>query len=70
MSQSDPAFHADPKTSPDHELNRHELTPMETFFDHLFNQHMVAPQPPEDALAIKGVDEHGLVQHDHGREPD
>jgi len=28
-----------------------KLTPMETFFDTLFNQHMVLPQPPEDPLA-------------------
>jgi hypothetical protein len=32
---------------------------METFFDTLFNQHMVLPQPPADAAPIEGVDEHG-----------
>jgi hypothetical protein len=51
MSPSDPDPHADPKTPPDH-----ELTPMEGFFDTLFNQHMVLPQPPEEPPPIKGED--------------
>jgi hypothetical protein len=42
--QSHPDPHAHPKPSPDH-----ELTPLETYFDDLFNQHMVLPQPPEEA---------------------
>jgi len=50
MSQSDPHSHADPKPLADH-----ELTPLETYFDELFNEHMVLPQPPEQAPPIEGV---------------
>jgi hypothetical protein len=56
MTPSDPDPHADSNTPPHHELNGHELTPMETFFDNLFNQHMVLPQPPEEPPPIEGVD--------------
>jgi hypothetical protein len=63
VSQSDPHSHADPhpdpETPPNPELTGPELTPIETFFDTLFNQHMVLPQPPADAAPIEGVDEHG-----------
>jgi hypothetical protein len=31
---------------------------MESFFDNLFNQHMVLPQSPEPP-PIQGVDDHG-----------
>jgi len=51
VSQSDPNPHADPEASPDH-----KLTPLETYFDDLFNEHMVLPQPPEEPPPIEGVD--------------
>ncbi len=60
MSQSESHPHADLKTSPDH-----ELTPMESFFDTLFNHHMVLPQTPEDAAPIEGVDGQELARDDH-----
>jgi len=50
VSQPDPQFHADPKTPPDH-----ELTPLESYFDDLFNHHMVLPQSPEEGPPIEGV---------------
>jgi hypothetical protein len=51
MAQSDSDPNADPKTPPDH-----KLTPLETYFDDLFNEHMVLPQPPEEPPPIEGVD--------------
>ena len=51
MSGSESTPHSGPHTPPDH-----ELTGMETFFDNLFNHHMVLPQPPEDPHPIEGVD--------------
>jgi hypothetical protein len=65
VSQSDPKPHADPKTSPDH-----ELTPMEGFFDNLFNHHMVLPQPPEELPPIKGLEGHDRTQETDAFEPD
>jgi len=38
----------------------HDLTPMETFFDTLFNQHMVLPQPQD------GADDHGGAADEQG----
>jgi hypothetical protein len=50
MPEPDP--HAPSKPSDDH-----ELTPMEGFFDNLFNHHMVLPQTPETrrSRAWKGM---------------
>ncbi len=62
MSVSDPNPHADPNTPSD------ALTPMEAFFDTLFNQHMVLPQPREDAAPIVGVEDHDLARD--GQEAD
>ncbi len=53
MSEPHPHPPADPNPAPGH-----ELTPMESFFDNLFNQHMVLPQSPEPP-PIQGVDDHG-----------
>ncbi len=60
MSEPDPNPHADSKTSADH-----ELTPMEGFFDHLFNEHMVLPQATDDAAPNDGVDSHEPARDDH-----
>jgi hypothetical protein len=38
---------------------------MESFFDTLFNHHMVLPQTPEDAAPIEGVDGQELARDDH-----
>jgi len=65
VSESDPHPHTDPKTAPDH-----ELTPMETFFDNLFNEHMVAPQPAEAPPLIKGVEDHDQAQGGDGADLD
>lgn len=43
----------------------HELTPMETFLDNLFNHHMVLPQPTDEAAPIDGVDSHEPAREDH-----
>jgi hypothetical protein len=48
----------------------HELTPMEGFFDNLFNHHMVLPQPPETPPPINGVEGHDPVRDSHRNEAD
>ncbi len=65
MSQSDSHSHshADPKPPADH-----ELTPLETYFDELFNEHMVLPQPLEQAPPIEGVKELDQAPSDHRTE--
>ncbi len=57
MTNPRPDHEAQASTPPDH-----KLTPMESFFDTLFNQHMVTPQPPESAVA------HDAVRADHGED--
>jgi hypothetical protein len=62
LSEPDPNpnAHAESKPSADH-----ELTPMESFFDNLFNHHMVLPQPTDEAAPIDGVDSHEPARDDH-----
>ncbi len=67
MSQSDPNPQADPETPPNHELTGHALTPMESFFDTLFNHHMVLPQSPEELTPIEGVDGQDAASPDRHR---
>jgi len=43
---------------------------METFFDNLFNEHMVAPQPAEAPPLIKGVEDHDQAQGGDGADLD
>jgi hypothetical protein len=50
--------------SPDHEQSDHKLTGMESFFDNLFNEHMVLPPPSEASPPIDGVDESGRVEEE------
>ncbi len=54
QSESDTDLNSDaePKAPPDQ-----ELTPMEHFLDNLFNEHMVLPQPPEDAPPPESKDD-------------
>jgi len=55
MTNPRPDHEAHARTPPDH-----KLTPMESFFDTLFNHHMVTPQPSEAA------DAHDAVRDDPG----
>jgi len=43
---------------------------METFFDNLFNEHMVAPQPAEAPPPITGIEDHDRAQGADGADPD
>jgi len=56
-SKSDPHPdpHADPHADPGNSPTK--LTPLESYFDTLFNQHMVVPEPEEVAPPVDDVDD-------------
>ncbi len=64
MPEPSPDPHTDSKTPPNP-----DLTPMESFFDDLFNHHMVLPQPPEAPAPIDGVNDHDVPQKEDGSDP-